>query len=98
MNTHETTAVNQILSHVNQYALPYSHWYAGIATRPRDRLFVDHSVDEANGVWVYQNAGSETAARNLEQYLIDLGMDGGSGGGVNPTYVYAYLKTATTKP
>ncbi|MCD4761387.1 hypothetical protein K8R32_00320, partial [bacterium] len=76
-----------------------SSWYAGIAANPKNRLFVEHDVDEDNGAWIYNMANSNDEARRAEIYLIEnVGFDGGPGGGDNTTkYVYAYKKTSYTK-
>ena len=42
-------------------------------------------------------ADSEQTARAAEAELLDLGYDGGVGGGDHPRYVYAFLKTANTR-
>ena len=41
---------------------PYSSWYAGIASDPKDRLFNDHKVSEKNGSWIFR-----TAANNVDR-------------------------------
>lgn len=76
----------------------YPAWYCGIAANPRDRLFIDHSVTEKGGSWIYRDAGTDNAARNIEEYFIKKGCKGGGGGGDGGTrYVYAYKITATTR-
>ncbi len=76
----------------------YSDWYVGIASDPKQRLFVDHCVNEQSGAWIYCEALSSDAAREVEQYFIDqLKTDGGPGGGDRTTrFVYAYRKTSST--
>ena len=70
-------------------------WYVGIAANPRDRLFDDHSVSEENGSWIYRTASSSSVAREIEQYFLERGARGGSGGGsINSKSVYAYRVTA----
>ncbi|GIW62200.1 MAG: hypothetical protein KatS3mg090_0026 [Patescibacteria group bacterium] len=41
--------ISEIKSHMAQCGGSYSDWYVGIATDPRERLFIDHNVDEKNG-------------------------------------------------
>lgn len=72
-----------------------SKWYAGIATNPVNRLFVDHKVEQ-NGQWIHGPADSVGDTRAIESHLHGLGFDGGGGGGDNPQHVYAYKKTPTT--
>ncbi len=77
----------------------YSDWYVGIAAHPRDRLFGEHKVDENRGAWIFRDAGSEPAARNIERGLLALGCRGGGGGGTFLTrYVYAYKVAPQTLP
>jgi len=78
----------------------YSAWYVGVSKDPRDRLFNDHGVDEKGDWWIYSQAQSSTAARNVEAHFVDtLNTDGASGGGdKDADYVYAYKKAAHTTP
>jgi len=90
----------EIISDVKKYiSNNSSSWYIGIASDPKQRLFVDHNVDKKNGHWIFREAKSSTEARDIEIYLIDnLRTKGDSGGGDNTTkYVYAYFITSTTK-
>lgn len=75
----------------------YSDWYVGIASDPKKRLFNDHNVSENAGIWIYDNAETQKTAREIEEYFISQGTDGGQGGGDSSTiYAYAYKKTAYT--
>lgn len=71
----------------------HSGWYVGIAADPRQRLFSDHGVDEHQQPWVWVQADSQVTARAAERILLDMGFDGGTGGGVDTVFVYAYRKT-----
>ncbi|MCH7905490.1 MAG: hypothetical protein IH944_13120 [Armatimonadetes bacterium] len=52
---------------------------------------------KGTGFWIHRNTDSAVAARGIEQHLIDLGFEGGAGGGdASTTYVYAYKKTLHT--
>lgn len=76
----------------------YGSWYIGITSDPRKRLFTDHKVDE-KGSWIYGEVDTNDLARSVEQYFLDLGCDGGPGGGdYTSKIVYAYLKTYNTSP
>ena len=64
-------------------------------------IIADRSVNRVNeqsGAWIYCEALSSDAAREVEQYFIDqLKTDGGPGGGDRTTrFVYAYRKTSST--
>ena len=96
-NTKESIKTD-IKAHIQKCGGSYSDWYIGIASDPKQRLFNDHNVDEKNGAWIYQEAESSSAAREVEEYFVNtLGTDGGSGGGDYSTkHVYAYKKTSST--
>ena len=90
--------IAQIDAHMKQSGIPNSSWYVGIAADPEVRIFTDHSVDRDKGTWIYRQATSDTAARTIEDAYHTAGCDGGPGGGDRTTtFVYAYLKTRTTK-
>lgn len=89
-----TNSNNQIIQGIEDYMRKcgggYSDWYAGIASEPRARLFSDHNVAE-NGAWIYHDCGSDSVARDIEDYFLNQGCQGGPGGGDYTThYVYAY--------
>ena len=97
------SSVNQVINdfnnYIRQYGGIYSQWYVGVASDPRDRLFSDHNVQERIDAWIYDNCGTDTAARKLEQYFLNLGCKGGPGGGdYNTKYAYAYKITINTNP
>ncbi len=92
-------AYNQIVAHIKSQGGAYSTWYAGVASDAKQRLFHDHSVSQKDAWWIYRTCPSDQAARNVEDALLKLGCDGGSGGGDSSTIqVYAYLKTRSTNP
>lgn len=75
----------------------FSSWYVGIAQDPVECLFSRHQVDQLNGQWIHCGALDNVHARSAEKMLLELGFDGGPGGGDSTTtYVYAYKKTPTT--
>lgn len=97
------SSINQTIADFNNYIRQhggaYSQWYVGVASEPRDRLFNDHNVQEHSGAWIYDNCGTDTAARQVEQYFLRLGCKGGPGGGdYNTKYAYAYKITFNTNP
>ena len=72
-----------------------SKWYVGITEEPKTRLQT-HKVEDA---WIYIRASSHIVAREIEEYFIRLGTDGGPGGGdEDAEYVYAYKKKPYTEP
>lgn len=76
----------------------YRNWYAGVASDPRRRLFVEHNVEEHGGRWIFRPCSSDDVAREVEQHFLGKGCQGGPGGGDGGTrYVYAYLVTPSTR-
>jgi hypothetical protein len=87
-----------MMKYIDDSGIAYSHWYIGIASDPKSRLFLEHSVSEKVGHWVYTNAGSENIARTVEKQIIENHKtQGDTGGGDNTTtFVYAYVVTNLT--
>ena len=55
-------------------------------------------MSEENDHWIWCQAESKETAQKVEQYFLDLGMDGDTGGGTNGTlYVYCYKKTSRSE-
>lgn len=91
------TTIKEIIDYVQSTGGLYSDWYCGIATNPRERLFEKHNVDQ-NDYWIFNECASTDIARAVEKYLLQMGFDGGPGGGDQSTvFVYAYKKTPYTK-
>jgi hypothetical protein len=91
--------VNDIKNHADQEGSGYRNWYCGIASDPDQRLFNEHNVPRGEGKtwWIKRNAGNEQSARDTENFLMQLGFDGDTGGGDNSTiHVYAYKKIPGT--
>lgn len=98
MANSKSDIITDIQRHIADCGGAMKTWYVGIAENPRDRLFDDHSVDEENDAWIYHPAASSNVAREIEQYFLDRGAQGGSGGGsTNSKSVYAYRVTAHTR-
>lgn len=90
--------IEDIEDHIANRGGDLDEWYVGIAAKPRERLFDDHSVDEDNGFWIHRRASSDSVAREIEQYFLDQGAQGGTGGGdEDTTAVYAYKITSSTR-
>jgi len=77
----------------------FSYWYVGITNDVDRRMFGEHGVNKETDSWIYRTAQSSLAARQVEQYFINSGMNGGSGGGDNTAkIVYAYRMSRNTNP
>jgi len=87
------TIANDIKNHADKEGSGYNSWYCGIASDVDQRLFNDHNVPKEDSWWIKRNVGSEQDARDTEEHLLNLGFDGGDGGGDNTTtHIYAYKK------
>ena len=89
--------IKDIQNYITKRGGAINGWYVGIAAKPRERLFDDHSVDEENDVWIYRQASSSSVAREIEKHFLDKGARGGMGGGDDDTKsVYAYRISSHT--
>lgn len=93
-----------IIKEVKQYFnfnenTKFLQYYFGITDDAERRLFTEHKVDRNNDCWIYCPANSKACAQEIEEYFLDLGMDGDTGGGNDDTtIVYCYKKNAHTNP
>ncbi len=92
--------LDDIKAHISEEGSGYSSWYVGISKDAKDRLFNEHDVKEEGDWWICCEASSSSAAREIEDYLVNaLGTDGGVGGGDEDSdQVYAYRKESHTNP
>ncbi len=75
----------------------YSDFYVGITNDIERRLFTEHNVDK-NDWWIYCSAINKIEAQSVEEYFLEKGMKGDTGGGTDDsTYVYCYEITPSTK-
>ena len=62
------------------------------------RLFTEHNVSKDNAWWIYRTATDKATAQKVEEYYLNKGMEGDTGGGTDDSvYVYCYEITNTTK-
>lgn len=69
---------------------PYSIWTIGITDDPTRRRSEHEAEGKSCTYWRDWKADTETIARSVEAYFISKGMNGGTGGGDHPTYVYVF--------
>jgi hypothetical protein len=90
--------VSDVLNFVSSYGLPYGSWYVGITGTPWSRLHSGHGtvMGDPRQYW---DAGSDAVAQRAEKKLLELGFDGGAGGGseIGPKFVYVFLKQSPTR-
>lgn len=92
--------IDEFKAHIDREGGPYDTWYVGISSDARERLLRGHKVREKGNWWIYEEANSNQAAREVEDYFVNtLGTDGGPGGGdETANMVYAYKKRSYTDP
>jgi hypothetical protein len=85
--------VTEILEFVDSHSMPRDWWYAGISSQPYSRLSLAHRV-HAGDYAKFCDTGSEEVARAVQRRLLQLGFDGGTGGGGerSPGFVYVFLQ------
>ena len=88
--------ISEIDSYIQNGGGIFQDWYVGIASNPRERLFIGHKVVENGDAWIYQEAMNSNEARAVEKFFLDkLVTGGGSGGGdYTSIFMYAYKKTS----
>jgi len=93
-------AFNEITKFIDENGGNYSHWYTGITSDPKTRLFREHNVTETDeGKYIYRPCISDLDARNVQETLLKLGCYGNPGGrDRSTTFVYAYLQSTQTNP
>ena len=92
--------IDAFKEHIGNGGGGYGAWYVGVSKDARDRLFNGHQVKESGDWWIYRQAVSAQAARNIEDYFVTtLRASGGPGGGDQTAdMVYAYKKAPHTNP
>lgn len=69
----------------------------GITNDVERRLFDEHNVQKDDHWWIYRAAIDKSTAQHVEEYYLDKGMKGDTGGGTDDsTYVYCYEITRNT--
>jgi|CXWL01.1.fsa_nt_gi hypothetical protein len=75
----------------------YREWYVGVAINPRQQLFDVHHINEKSSTWVYKDAGSEMAAREIVAIFLKKGCKGGVLKRDSSRHVYAYKMIRTKR-
>ena len=68
----------------------YRYWYVGITDDARRRKAEHESEGNDTQYWNSWPADNGAVARYVERHFLELGMDGGTGGGTNANLVYIY--------
>jgi hypothetical protein len=92
---HGTRPCDDVLSYVGSDN--FINWYVGITGDVEKRLFGEHNVHRTQHKWIHGQAMSAETARAVEAALIELGFDGGGGGGDHTAiHVYAFRQDLGT--
>ena len=94
------TIVGRIKGHIKRRGGANSSWVAGISKKPRVRLFNTHGVRKVGDFWILMHAETHDVARAVRLHLTrKLSLISGSGvEDPKADFVYAYRKSANTKP
>lgn len=93
----------QIIADINSHLQKsekqyYSDFYIGITNDIDRRLLGEHNVSKEHGWWIYRKGDTKAVAQAVEEYYLDKGMQGDTGGGSeDTTYVYCYEITNYTE-
>lgn len=91
--------LDKLDEYLEQYAEDVTEWYVGITENPMQRLYDQHGVSQDYGRKKYLKSYSTDIAREVEQRFLDIGLQGGDGGGdQDAKYVYIYKMTPYTTP
>ncbi len=94
--TYTQEAIEKIENYIEQSGYDYEDWHVGITNDIDNRLFFRHSVSR-RGVWIYDELPTDSDARTVEDYFLDMGCQGGPGGGDwRSKFIYAYKITPYT--
>jgi len=100
---HFATEIPEIFDAMKDYIVQhggdFQNWFVGVTSDVDRSLFVEHRVYNNRDLWIYRKCTNNRAVENIKGSLIKLGCKGYLGGWVNdPTIVYAYHKSAHTRP
>lgn len=91
----------EMFGYIKEFDPDFGAWYVGIASDPKRKMQSGHGVDLAEDIWLYKQAQSFTACRNIQSYFIQqLKTDGElvAAGNDDTDCVYLYKKSGRTRP
>ena len=96
----EKQIVGRIKGHIAKRGGGYPAWVVGVSKEPRSHLFRKHGVRKVGDRWILMHAKSCAVAREAQLYLVEkLRLsDAATKGDPLADFVYAYRKSANTKP
>ncbi len=81
---------SELIQTIQRGITNFSLWYIGITEDLVRRKAEHESEGKDTKFWKEWEADTETIARNVENYFLNKGMKGGTGGAGHPTYVYIF--------
>ena len=92
--------VGRIKGHISKRGGTFPTWFVGVSKEPRIHLFRKHGVQKVGDAWILIHARSTLVARKVQSYLVRKLRLGEVPGPADPLadFVYAYKKSANTKP
>lgn len=90
-----------VLAYVKEFSIHWTDWYIGVTDDPQVALFGTHGLDRDLDIWLYKQAVSFAACRNVQKYYLETHkMDGElvSNGTADTDCVYLYKKSARSTP
>ena len=88
--------IEEILAYMDSFGYPLSEWYVGITDNIQRRLHDEHGVPKENYWYIAIPAVSDSDARVVEKYFLEIMKTKGGGGGGKTVFVYAYLTSKNT--
>lgn len=91
----------EILAYVKEFSTEWGDWYIGVTDDPQTALFETHGLDREKDIWLYKQAVSFAACRNVQKYFIETQqMDGElvNDGDDDTDCVYLYKKSERSTP
>lgn len=86
-------------THVAKFGGTFAEWYVGITANPKQRLFTEHRLRSNGDAWIARRAVDDLQANEVQEYFKSVRKtQGGSKGGLQDVYVYAYKMKSHTKP
>lgn len=92
--------VGRIKGHIEKRGGGYPAWVVGVSKEPRAHMFSGHGVRKVGDSWILMHAKSCAVARDVQLYLIKKLSLNDATAKEDPLadFVYAYRKSANTKP
>jgi hypothetical protein len=91
----------EIIAYIKEFGGDFADYYVGVTAEPEAALFQRHKIDKRKDPYLWKQALTFHAARNVQRYFLErLGTDGEAAvrGDETVDCVYVYKKSERTKP